>query len=87
MKNVYLLLVGSLLISLTGCKKSDSSGNGSGGGGGTTIVGGKNVPTGDGDGVTFLNNGTSVVFNIYAPNKKSITVIGDFNNWTPTKMN
>jgi glycosidase len=89
MKNVYLLLVGSLLISFAGCKKSDSSGNGSGGGGGgsTTIVGGKNVPAGDGDGVTFLNNGTSVVFNIYAPNKKSITVIGDFNNWTPTKMN
>ena len=34
MKNVYLLLVGSLLISFTACKKSDSSGNGSGGGGG-----------------------------------------------------
>ena len=90
MKNMYLLLVGSLLISFTACKKSDSPGNGSGGNGGggtTTIVGGKNVPTGDADGVTFLNNGTSVVFNIYAPNKKAITVIGDFNNWTPTKMN
>jgi len=87
MKKVYLLLVGSLLISFVSCKKSNVSGNGSGGGGGTTtIVGGKDVPAGDGDGVTFLNNGTSVVFNLYAPNKTSISVIGDFNNWTPTKM-
>ena len=29
-KNVYLLLVGILLISFTACKKSDNSGKGSG---------------------------------------------------------
>jgi 1,4-alpha-glucan branching enzyme len=89
MKNVYLLLVGSLLISIVGCKKSSVSGNGSGGGGGTTVTGGKDVPAGDGDGVTFLNNGTSVVFNLYAPSKTSVSVIGDFpgSNWTtPVKM-
>ena len=85
MKNLYFLLAGILLISFTACKKSDNSGNGTGGTK-TTVVGGKDVPAGDGDGVTFLNNGASVVFNIYAPNKTSVSVTGDFNNWTPTKM-
>jgi len=84
-KNVYLLLAGFFLISIASCKKSSVSGNDTGGGG-TTVTGGKDVPTGDGDGVTFLNNGTSVVFNLYAPGKKSIAVIGDFNNWVPTTM-
>ncbi len=42
----------------------------------------KDVPAGAGDGVTFLNNGTSAIFNLYAPGKKSVTVLGDFNSWT-----
>ena len=39
------------------------------------------VPAGAKDGVTFLNNGTSVIFNLYAPKKNSVSIIGDFNNW------
>ena len=34
------------------------------------------------DGVNFYNSGKSVLFNIYAPKKKTVYVIGDFNNWT-----
>lgn len=53
----------------------------------TIIANSKALPTGAIDGVTFINAGTSVIFNIYAPGKKSIAVIGDFNNWVGTAMN
>lgn len=33
------------------------------------------------DGVNIINNGTSAIFNIYAPGKSSVYLIGDFNNW------
>lgn len=39
------------------------------------------LPAGAKDGVTFINNGTSAIFNLYAPDKKFAYVIGDFNNW------
>ncbi len=42
----------------------------------------KDVPSGATDGVTFINNGTSAIFDLYAPGKSSVYVIGDFNNWT-----
>lgn len=90
MKNVYLLLVGITLISFTACKK-DNSGKGSGNVTDTTKTnpGGKDVPSGAGDGVTFINSGKSAIFNIYAPGKKTIFLMGDFNNWskTATPMN
>jgi 1,4-alpha-glucan branching enzyme len=41
----------------------------------------KDLPLGAGDGVTFINNGTSAIFNLYAPGKKSVYLTGDFNNW------
>jgi 1,4-alpha-glucan branching enzyme len=44
------------------------------------------VPAGANDGVTFINSGKSAIFNLYAPNKTSVSVIGDFNNWQPTAM-
>ncbi len=78
-RNLYLLLIGLLLISVTACKKTPSSGNDTGG---TTPPVGKDVPAGAGDGVTYINNGTSAIFNLYAPDKKSVSLIGDFNNWT-----
>lgn len=89
MKNVYLALIGLVLLSVTACKKSSNSGKGSGNDTVVTNPTGKDVPAGAGDGVTFLNNGASVIFNIYAPGKKSMSVIGDFNNWskTATPMN
>jgi len=48
-----------------------------------------NVPNNAGDGVTFINNGTSAIFNLYAPNKKQVYLLGSFNNWradTASKM-
>lgn len=42
---------------------------------------GVDVPVGANDGVTFINNGTSAIFNLYAPEKKTVSLIGDFNNW------
>lgn len=52
------------------------------------IENGVDVPSGANDGVTFLNAGKSVIFNLYAPKKKSVSIIGDFNNWkTSTTYN
>ncbi len=49
---------------------------------------GVDVPSGANDGVSFLNAGKSVIFNLYAPKKKSVSIIGDFNNWkTSTTYN
>src|SRR5471030_2537075 len=79
-RNVYLLMVGVLLIGVTACSKKPST---KGSTGNVTVnPNGKDVPAGDGDGVTFINGGKSAVFNIYAPGKKSVTLLGDFNNWT-----
>ncbi|MCO4294388.1 alpha-amylase family glycosyl hydrolase [Solitalea sp. MAHUQ-68] len=33
------------------------------------------------DGVTYLNNGTSAVFTLFAPNKQNVFVIGDLTDW------
>jgi len=73
---IYFLLISFFLISFTSCKKSSSIS--------PTPVGPTkiDVPAGAGDGVTFINGGTSAIFNLYAPGKKSVSVIGDFNNWT-----
>ena len=73
-----------LAISFTSCKKDPSSGNNSGNVPGDTTKNptGVDVPAGANDGVTFLNSGKSVILNLYAPGKKSVTAIGDFNSWT-----
>lgn len=78
-RNLYLLLAGILLVSFSACKKTSKADTTSGN---VTGNGGKDVPAGVGDGVTFTNNGTSAIFNLYAPSKKSVTLLGDFNNWT-----
>jgi 1,4-alpha-glucan branching enzyme len=87
MKNLYLLLIGFVLIG-TACKKSsivESTGNDPGTvPGGST--GGVEVPSGAADGVTFINSGKTAIFNLYAPEKTSVAVIGDFNNWQATAM-
>ncbi|MEY5069573.1 MAG: hypothetical protein RLZ47_1435 [Bacteroidota bacterium] len=33
------------------------------------------------DGVNIINNGSTAIFNLTAPNKSSVYLIGDFNNW------
>lgn len=74
---LYLLLAGVLLVGITSCKKTPKVDNNSG----NVPVTGVEVPAGANDGVTFINGGKSVIFNLYAPSKTSVTVIGDFNNW------
>lgn len=83
-KIIYLLLIAAALIS--GCSKKSVDGGGDTGGG-TTVVNGKPLPAGANDGVTFINSGTSVIFNLYAPGKTTVGLIGDFNNWTAVNMN
>ena len=42
------------------------------------------LPAGTKDGVTYLNNGTSVILNLMAPGKEFVYAIGEFNNWQAT---
>ncbi|WP_295677256.1 alpha-amylase family glycosyl hydrolase, partial [uncultured Mucilaginibacter sp.] len=81
-RNLYLLLIGLLLISITSCKKSPSNNNT----GNVTGTQGVDPPANAKDGVTFINSGKSVIFNLYAPKKTSVGVIGEFNSWQPTAM-
>ena len=39
------------------------------------------LPSGTKDGVNFIKNGTSAIFNLFAPEKESVYLIGDFNDW------
>ncbi len=84
-RNLYLFLIGILLVGLTSCSKKPSVNNNTGNVTGNTT--GKDVPAGYGDGVTFFNGGKSAMFNLYAPNKKSVHLLGDFNNWTAASSN
>ncbi|HVW98805.1 MAG TPA: alpha-amylase family glycosyl hydrolase [Mucilaginibacter sp.] len=81
MRNLYLMLISVLLISFTSCSKKASPGGGSGNVPDPNPTA-KDVPAGAGDGVTFINGGKSAIFNLYAPNKKSVTITGDFNDWS-----
>lgn len=81
-------LIGLLLSAASCSKQNVDPGTGSGGTGTTTpVTNGKALPAGAVDGVTYINSGTSAIFNIYAPGKTSMGVIGEFNNWQATAMN
>lgn len=84
MKRTYLLLIAAALLVSLGCsKKSVDPGTG---GGGVSFPNGKDLPAGVADGVTILNSGTSVIFDLTAPGKSSVSIIGEFNNWQPAAM-
>jgi len=87
MRRICYLLIATLFMLHVSCKKQVDTNNNNNTGGGTTIPNGKPLPTGAVDGVTFINSGTSVIFNLYAPGKNTVSVIGDFNSWQPTAMN
>ena len=80
MRNLYILLVAVVLIGGTSCSKGPKNTTNTGN------VTGVDPPAGSTDGVTFINAGKSAIFNLYAPSKKSVSVIGEFNNWSPTAM-
>jgi glycosidase len=42
------------------------------------------LPTGAVEGINYLPGNTSATLVLFAPNKTSVNVIGDFNNWTPS---
>jgi 1,4-alpha-glucan branching enzyme len=42
----------------------------------------EDLPVGAADGINYLPGDSSVILVLYAPYKKSINVIGDFNNWS-----
>lgn len=83
MKQVVKIKIGvfALLVALASCSKKDnpSTPRPTTGSDSTAYA---VIPSGAKDGVNFSNNGTTVLFNLYAPKKKSVFVIGDFNNWT-----
>ncbi|HEY6083741.1 MAG TPA: hypothetical protein VIU45_09805, partial [Chitinophagaceae bacterium] len=76
-RNFYLLLMGLLLSGFAGCKKTSVPVSPPG----NVAVTRKDPPSGATDGVSFINGGRSAIFNLYAPGKKSVYLIGDFNNW------
>ncbi|MBS1532400.1 MAG: alpha-amylase [Bacteroidetes bacterium] len=83
MRKIYILLLPVLLICGMSCSKGPKN---SGNSGNVTGNQGVDPPSGSTDGVTFINGGKSAIFNLYAPSKKSVAVIGEFNNWSPTAM-
>ena len=88
MKKIIYLLGTVLIMAGLSCSKSKPGSSSNGSTGGTTVIpNGKAVPAGANDGATFINSGTSVILNLYAPNKTSVSVIGEFNNWQPALMN
>ena len=84
-RNLYFLLVGILLIGVTSCSKKPSTDGGSGNVPDPNPTA-KDVPAGAKDGTTFINDGKSVIFNLYAPGKKTVTITGDFNGWSTDKQ-
>lgn len=44
------------------------------------------LPAGSRDGAVFINNGTSAIVTLYAPGKKSVSLIGEFNDWSTSTL-
>lgn len=73
-----LLSIGLAAALAAGCGKDR------GGTPGSTGAPPAEAPAGASEGVTFTAGGASAVFELYAPGKKSVSVIGDFNAWKPS---
>ena len=74
MKNIYIILTMFIAFVDVSCHKKSVEDE-------IIVENGTEVPAGASDGVTYTNSGTSAIFNLYAPGKTSVSVIGDFNNW------
>jgi len=75
MKKIFYLFLITISIT-TACKKDNSGSVGI-----FTPPPSIDLPAGAKDGVSFINNGTSAIFTLFAPGKTSVSLIGDFNNW------
>jgi 1,4-alpha-glucan branching enzyme len=75
MKNHFLSFFFLFLLLASSCKKSTPANPPPGGGGA------KELPANAVDGTTFTNGGKTVIFNLTAPGKNSVHLIGDFNDW------
>ncbi|MEO6150639.1 MAG: alpha-amylase family glycosyl hydrolase [Mucilaginibacter sp.] len=87
MRKVYEIMVLFVLLgSVVACKKSEPAKPIVVPPVDTTTT--NEIPNNAGDGVTFIDDGKTAIFNLYAPGKVSVSVIGDFNDWntTATKM-
>ncbi|RDC57591.1 alpha-amylase [Pedobacter chinensis] len=77
MKKIFYLFL--LLTAFnTACKKASTNGDIEP----TSTTPTTNLPAGAKDGVAFINNGTSAIITLYAPGKTSVSLIGDFNDWS-----
>ncbi|TCD10686.1 alpha-amylase [Pedobacter frigidisoli] len=76
MKKIFYLL---LLVTAfnTACKKASSETPEV-----VPVIPSADLPAGAKDGVTFINNGTSAIVTLYAPGKTSVSLIGEFNDWS-----
>jgi len=72
-KIIYLLLLVTAIN--TSCKKAATGGD-------DPTPTSTELPAGAKDGVAFINNGTSAIVTLYAPGKNSVSLIGDFNDWS-----
>lgn len=79
-KIIYLLL--SVVAFNSACKKASTDG----GIEPTPTNQNADLPAGAKDGVVFINNGTSAIVTLYAPGKKSVSLIGEFNDWSTTTL-
>lgn len=78
-KILYLLLLVTAFN--TSCKKATTDG----GNIPTPTNPNTDLPAGAKDGVAFINNGASAIVTLYAPGKTSVSLIGEFNDWSATK--
>lgn len=76
-KMFYLLLLVTAIF--TACKKASTDG-----GTETPITPTSDLPAGAKDGVVFINSGKSAIITLYAPGKNTVSLIGEFNNWSTT---
>lgn len=76
-KTIYLLLLVTAFN--TSCKKSSSDGITE-----TPTSPSVVLPADAKDGVAFINSGKSAIVTLYAPGKNSVSLIGEFNNWSIT---
>ncbi len=78
-KITYLLLI--ITAFNTACKKAGTDNPSV-----DPVVPNAELPAGAKDGVAFINNGTSAIITLYAPGKTSVSLIGEFNNWSASAM-